>query len=97
VLTGGKLRRTGILLEHESNPTTKDTVPSYCGFRTSRFMFARYADDGTGVQAEELYNLHKDPSELTNIAAKLPAQEQALCDAAYATGCDPTIVPPPTG
>jgi hypothetical protein len=60
-------------------------------------MFARYADDGTGVQTEELYNLHKDASELTNIAAKLPAQAQALRDAAYAAGCDPTIVPPPTG
>jgi len=31
VLAGGKLRRSGILLEHKGNPTTKDTVPSYCG------------------------------------------------------------------
>jgi len=26
-----------------------------------------------------------------------PAQAQPLRDAAYAAGCDPTIVPPPTG
>ena len=98
VLAGGKLRRSGILLEHEANPTTKDTVPSYCGFRTNRYMFTRYADgNGDGVQEEELYNLHKDPFELTNIAATLPAQAQPLRDAAYAAGCDPTIVPPPTG
>jgi N-acetylglucosamine-6-sulfatase len=97
VLAGGKLRRSGILLEHMGNPTTKDTVPSYCGFRTNRYMFTRYADDGAGVQEEELYNLRKDPFELTNIAATLPAQAQLLRDAAYAAGCDPTIVPPPTG
>jgi hypothetical protein len=46
VLAGGKLRRSGILLEHKGNPTTKDTVPSYCGFRTNRYIFTRYADDG---------------------------------------------------
>jgi hypothetical protein len=27
----------------------------------------------------------------------LPAQAQTLRDDAYAAGCDPTIVPPPTG
>jgi len=98
VLAGGRLRRSGILLEHKGNPTTKDTVPSYCGFRSNRYMFIHYADDGTGVQEEELYNLHKDPFELTNIAATLPAQAQPqLRDAAYAAGCDPTIVPPADG
>ncbi len=93
VLAGGKLRRSGILLEHKGNPTTKDTVPSYCGFRTNRYMFTHYADDGTGVQEEELYNLHKDPFELTNIAATLPAQAQPLRDAAYAAGCVPRSFP----
>jgi N-acetylglucosamine-6-sulfatase len=96
VLGGGKLTRTGILLEHRQNTATRDSVPSYCGFRTSRYMFARYAD-ASGVEAEELYNLRKDPSELTNVAAKLPAQTQVLRDEAYAAGCDPTMVPPPTG
>ena len=94
LLRGGKLTRSGILLEHERNLATKDGVPSYCGFRTGRYVFARY-DDGNGVQEEELYNLRKDPFELTNVAAKLPAQVQSLRDATYAAGCDPTIVPPP--
>jgi len=96
VLTGAKLSRTGILLEHQRNTATKDPVPSYCGFRTNRYMFARY-DDGNGVQEEELYNLRTDPSELQNIVTKNPAKADSLRAETYAAGCDPTMVPPPTG
>ena len=94
VLSGGSISRPGVLLEHKFYPSRP--VPSYCGFRTVRFMFARY-DDGDGIQEEELYNLHKDPDELRNIVAFNPSKATQMRNASYAAGCDPTIVPPPSG
>jgi arylsulfatase A-like enzyme len=57
--------------------------PAYCGYHTSRFWFARYAD-GT----EELYDLRLDPWELRNLAgdagysartAKLRVKAESAC------------------
>jgi arylsulfatase A-like enzyme len=74
--------RSAILLEHLDDPTTLRYVPSYCGVRTSRWMYAVYVD---GFQ--ELYDLKADPNELTNIAASRPVvlarrrvETQQLCD-----------------
>jgi N-acetylglucosamine-6-sulfatase len=95
VLQGATLGRPGVLLEHEYHGS-KHAVPSFCGFRTKRFMFARYDEGGGGVE-EELYNLGVDPYELTNIAAKNVTKATELRTATYAAGCDPAMVtPPPT-
>jgi hypothetical protein len=59
-----------LLLENVTRRAVPGRVPSYCGVRTDRFMFVRYAE---GV--EELYNERHDPFELHNIAGKPRAAE----------------------
>jgi arylsulfatase A-like enzyme len=73
--------RRDLLLEHADYPA-KYHVPSYCGLRTSGWVYVRYA---TGEQ--ELYDLAKDPYELTNVAGRstevrdrLRARTRTLCD-----------------
>ena len=78
-----------ILIEHGVGGDESGNVPSYCGVRDPDYMYAQYS---TGE--EELYALHSDPYELTNVAgeskyaqvlSELRAQAHALC------------VPPPPG
>ncbi len=60
---GGPLHRPGVLLESESSPQ----APTYCGVRRRRYKYVMYAD---GFQ--ELYDLRRDPNELSNAAAREP-------------------------
>jgi arylsulfatase A-like enzyme len=71
--------RDGFLIEHMGVDPPK--VPSFCGMRTTQWMYVRYA---TGE--EELYDEIADPFELANvigeqplIAAELRAQAQERC------------------
>jgi N-acetylglucosamine-6-sulfatase len=69
----GPERRRGYPLE-ASGGVRGDSPPehpAYCGFRTRRYMFARYAD-GT----EELYDYRRDPYELSNRAGATGYQER---------------------
>ena len=70
LLGKGRLRtpwRTQFLLEHlDGNPPS--LAPSFCGIRSTRYMYALYQGGW-----QELYNLHKDPFELQNIASR-PAE-----------------------
>jgi arylsulfatase A-like enzyme len=68
VLTGRTSEiRNGLVLEHATALGTE--VPGYCGLRTHRFMYARYAGG-----FEELYDLVADPHELQNVA-RVPAYD----------------------
>jgi arylsulfatase A-like enzyme len=84
VLTGraSEVRRA-LLLEHASAAGT--TVPGYCGIRTHRFMYARYADG-----FEELYDLVTDPNELENLAIVADLQPtRSLLEAKVKKLCTP--------
>ncbi|MGZ6545023.1 MAG: sulfatase family protein [Actinomycetota bacterium] len=81
-LMGGTAKsiRPSVLLEHIDYPGAYH-VPSYCGIRTSGWLYVRYQDGFV-----ELYRLWTDPFELTNIAAtasgprdRLRAETHALC------------------
>jgi arylsulfatase A-like enzyme len=80
--------RTGFPLEHVIQPAINDGLspPTYCGVRTTDFMFTRYA---TGE--EELYDLRTDPLEMRNVAT-VPAYAPALIQLQARTRalCDPT-------
>jgi N-acetylglucosamine-6-sulfatase len=55
-----------LLIEHMFRPRTHTGHgPSYCGVRTDRYLFVRYA-----TRFEELYDERLDPFELRNIAGK---------------------------
>jgi hypothetical protein len=59
LLEAGERWRTDFLLEHmQKGP---GGVPTYCGVHSERFVYVRYA---TGE--EELYDLERDPLQLTN-------------------------------
>jgi N-acetylglucosamine-6-sulfatase len=84
VLTGARSGvRDMLLLEHAGNDDDGGIVPPYCGLRTSRYTYARYADG-----FEELYDLATDPYQLENVAgsaaradivARLDAELRARC------------------
>jgi N-acetylglucosamine-6-sulfatase len=59
--------RTQFLIEH-LNGVPPSIVPTFCGIRSTRYMYAYYQ----GGQ-QELYDLRRDPYELTNIASR-PAE-----------------------
>ena len=75
--------RGSVVLEHTRHTTV---VPTYCGIRTYRFAFVRYA---TGE--EELYDLRDDPNELVNVVRARP-RKAAQLRALTRTRCRP--VPP---
>jgi N-acetylglucosamine-6-sulfatase len=79
--------RSQFLLEHmDGNPPA--LTPSFCGIRSTRFMYTRYTG---GYQ--ELYDLKRDPYELKNIASQpSEAGEIARMQALVARECNP---PPP--
>ena len=60
--------REGVPLEYLAKP--RDAVPTYCGFRTPRHTYVRYA---TGE--EELYDLRRDPDQLRNVASDRAARD----------------------
>jgi arylsulfatase A-like enzyme len=71
--------RSDFVLEHWTDGTLD--VPTYCGVRSTRWMYTRYA---TGE--EELYDERADPLELTNLVSRRPpalsalrARAQVLC------------------
>jgi arylsulfatase A-like enzyme len=69
--------RSHFLLEH-LNGTPPSLAPSYCGIRSTRYTYVRYAGG-----ADELYDLKHDPYELRNLAsdpadAGVVAQMQSL-------------------
>ena len=86
VLSGTKSSvRSGFLLEHEQFRTGRGEAdpPTFCGVRTHRRLFVRYA---TGE--EELYDLRLDPYETRNLARapaygvpleRLRSRARALC------------------
>jgi N-acetylglucosamine-6-sulfatase len=79
--------RTQFLLEHyDGNPPS--LAPTFCGIRSVDYMYARYSG---GYQ--ELYDLRRDPYELTNIADD-PAEAPVIrrMRALLARECNP---PPP--
>jgi len=55
--------QNAILIEHGLGGSEAGNVPSYCGVRDPGYMYAQYS---TGE--EELYDLSRDPNELTNVA-----------------------------
>lgn len=63
----GHVRRSGFPLE--GAPWTPGSSPpkhpAYCGYRTHRWMYVRYASGD-----RELYDYHHDPQELTNAAGR---------------------------
>ena len=64
ILRGGRPTRKEVLLESVEFSNAKHAdVPSYCGLRSARRMYVRYA---TGE--EEFYDLRKDPYQLENVA-----------------------------
>jgi arylsulfatase A-like enzyme len=79
--------RTSFPVEHllgvhgQANPP-----PSYCGVRTTRYLFTRYQDG-----FEELYDLRADPWQMTNVAKEQPSVTASLRELARRE-CDP---PPP--
>jgi N-acetylglucosamine-6-sulfatase len=84
VLTGARsVIRDMLLLEHAGDGDDGGGVPPYCGLRTPRYTYARYADG-----FEELYDLETDPNQLENVArsatyadvvARLDAEVRARC------------------
>ncbi len=74
--------RDEVLLEH-LDVGSIHRVPTYCGLRTRRYVFVRYA---TGER--ELYDLVRDPYELQNLAASRPALARSLLERTVAL-CDP--------
>jgi N-acetylglucosamine-6-sulfatase len=73
--------RGPVLLEFVQQDTA---VPTYCGVRTRRFVFVRYA---TGE--EELYDLATDPWQLRNAARARPAKATELRNLTVSL-CQPT-------
>ncbi len=59
--------RDSVLLEHVGGRSDAFIVPTYCGLRTDRFLYVRYA---TGEQ--ELYAMQRDPYQMRNVAASRP-------------------------
>lgn len=79
--------RTGVLLEGYS-PDLNPPMPSYCGWRTMRYVYVRYH---TGEQ--QLYDLRADPYEMDNLASDVGSQSLLHSMAAKAlAACTP---PPP--
>jgi N-acetylglucosamine-6-sulfatase len=74
--------RHEVLLEH-LDVGSIHRVPTYCGLRTRRYVFVRYA---TGER--ELYDLARDPYELQNLAAVRPALARSFLERTVAL-CDP--------
>jgi N-acetylglucosamine-6-sulfatase len=79
MLRTGSGVRDALLLEHVLG---SGGIPSFCGIRTRRHLFVRYADG-----FEELYDYRVDPWELDNIAsddrgftASFRQRTRALCD-----------------
>jgi len=60
--------RTDVYCEHHMD---HNDIPKWYGVRGTRFMYANYYEEGV----ELLYDLEKDPTELTNIANNPEAQE----------------------
>jgi N-acetylglucosamine-6-sulfatase len=60
LMSGTAQWRRSFLFEHYGGPG--DGVPSYCGFRSTRWKYVQY---WTGE--EELYDLERDPYELSNL------------------------------
>ncbi|HEV8563758.1 MAG TPA: sulfatase [Actinomycetota bacterium] len=84
LLTGvGRWHRRDFLIDHLG----KRQVTSFCAVRTTRSMYAAYADG-----SEELYRLRKDPFELDNRIGEAPASVVRRLRRRAAALCDP---PPP--
>jgi N-acetylglucosamine-6-sulfatase len=86
---GGTARsvRSGVLLEGYS-PDLQPPMPSYCGWRTRRYVYVRYR---TGEQ--QLYDLLTDPYELHNLASDPVSQTlRKSLEAQAIAACEP---PPP--
>lgn len=82
--------REGVLFEHKDWVTLSGWIPSYCGYRTERWAFVRYREQG-----EELYDLLADPDQLRNIARARPLLAREMRSRMYAAGCSKEMVPPP--
>ena len=85
-LLSGRARsvRLGVLLEGYS-PDLRPPMPSYCGWRTRRYVYVHYR---TGEQ--QLYDLGADPYELHNLASDPGTQALRKSLEAKATAaCEP--------
>ncbi|HXY73002.1 MAG TPA: sulfatase/phosphatase domain-containing protein, partial [Actinomycetota bacterium] len=83
---GSWIPQDPLLIEHLEEPARGPHPPSYCGVRTSEYMYAQYS---TGE--EELYDVKADPYEKTNVVAE-PAYASVLDTLRTDTHelCDPT-------
>jgi arylsulfatase A-like enzyme len=61
--------RTDFLVEHVAGPPQRE-VPTYCAVRGERYKYVLYQS-----REEELYDLLRDPHELTNLAGNRSADE----------------------
>lgn len=64
--------------------------PSYCAWRSTRWLFIQYAAERDGQGYRELYDLLKDPGAVTNLAGRpeVAEAESALSDQTQAA-CNP--------
>ena len=76
VLAGDADAVRGDVLLEQAERETRATVPAYCGMRTSRALYVRYA---TGE--EEFYRLDVDPYQLDNVAPLEPRAVRRLREA----------------
>jgi N-acetylglucosamine-6-sulfatase len=63
-----RFTRRRFLIEHYDDVPGPGGIPTYCGLRTTRYMYTRYVD-----KEQELYDLRTDPNELTNLLYRTPA------------------------
>jgi arylsulfatase A-like enzyme len=87
----GRRKRSEVLLEGRTSPRVDGSVPhpAYCGLRSDRYLFVRYADG-----FEELYDYQDDRYETRNRAAD-PAYADRLQSMRF-TALE-GIVPKPPG
>lgn len=78
--------RLGFVLEGKGPSTKKVVAPSYCGYRSKRYMYAYYQGG-----FEELYDYRLDPHELANRAKDNRYRERKAALRQYAfRECKPT-------
>lgn len=71
----GTIWRTGLEAAGFNEPVADlldQEAPSWWSFRTKRWKYVYFPDDGSGSEHEELYDLRDDPSELTSVATANP-------------------------
>jgi N-acetylglucosamine-6-sulfatase len=89
--------RSDFLIEHAD--TRVVTVPAYCAVRDERYIYVEYSTtDPLGNREQELYDLQKDPYELSNLLITDPANPKVIATrAAMYNRMVQLCSPPPPG